>query len=74
MRSGFDVICGLALLIVAATGAGAAVQARDFEMGGDGLTTYSVATPTPTTHHPATAASRPRRVKPHPVAKPVVER
>jgi hypothetical protein len=53
---------------------GAAAQARDIEMGGDGPVIYSVATPPANSHRPATAASHARRVKSHRALTPVVER
>jgi hypothetical protein len=67
---GLGPICGLALAMVA----GAAVQVRDFEMGGDSPYVYSSIAPTPNaaTHHRATA-SHSRRAGSHQAAKPVAK-
>jgi hypothetical protein len=57
-------MCALALIM----GPGAAAQARDFEMGGDGPTVYSEPAPVPV--HRRAALHHQRRAKPHLAVKP----
>jgi hypothetical protein len=71
VRRGLSLLSGFALVIAA----GAAAQARDIEMGGDGNYPYSIMVPEPVSgHHRGASAVRSRQSKSHDAEKPLAMR